>query len=796
MPNLTSSIFSVFLFTSSIDPLYSNFSRAYEPLPTSDLAQNWCFLARTLAGIDPFDASRWTSSLLYPQNLLQNYVCAPEFYPSYFDWIKMISEHSITHNTVFIFDVDGLTRLFIVLKLFGRYGTYLPELIFFGWLIYLLVTQEHTSKTFKHIMTTIQLCIFIAALTTLLPFAPTELFTGYKADGYSELIKLIFLILVLFYFSAISVWEFLGTAKKEIYIIMIFFLFFSLVMISCSNLWIFFFALEGISFCTIAFFVFNFSGQGHISDAIRYFCLNAIASGALMLSLGLGEYVTNTADYNDFEAFFLLNSTITSVPNSFSLAVILFLIGSLFKLGIFPFNIYEVDTYKKASYIVIYFSSVVTKIPFFFVWLKLVWRVIPFIKTVFPILFVFGLLTAVIGTIGASFQTVLRPFLTYSSMSHTGLILVSFTTETLLGIDTACLYFLAYIIAMSIIYMILNALEAMAIDMHGVHQLRELRAQFSLACCFTLSILSLAGFPLTIGFFAKIGLLVNLALMGQVWLVILILVLNLISFSYYLRIIKVIWIEVGPSSALQYALTDMKKIQKAAVGRTFFAAQLLSTLLVISVLALILSFKFIVLLSSTLLCVAIYSVDWWFFIRTMIVGLKNWLFFSTSWDASLMRLVQFWDKTQRINMPKDSWNVKSVKEWLWPERTETMSSLLKRYNMNEDLVRAVANEIHLKKQWAKVEALADYIRSLQSTHDLKLKLLQEKGFEAIVNHSKKAAEEGEALRDELRVLIAEIQRAQKELAEGIKIVEGEQARLHTRASPKRAPSEDITTMMK
>jgi hypothetical protein len=53
----------------------------------------------------------------------------------------------------------------------------------------------------------------------------------------------------------------------------------------------------------------------------------------------------------------------------------------------------------------------------------------------------------------------------------------------------------------------------------------------------------------------------------------------------------------------------MKKIQKAAVGRTFFAAQLLSTLLVISVLALILSFKFIVLLSSTLLCVAIYSVD-------------------------------------------------------------------------------------------------------------------------------------------------------------------------------------------
>jgi len=100
-------------------------------------------------------------------------------------------------------------------------------------------------------------------------------------------------------------------------------------------------------------------------------------------------------------------------------------------------------------------------------------------------------------------------------MSHIGLILVSFTTETLLGVDAACLYFLVYIIAMSIIYLILNALEGINLDVHGVHQLRELRANFPVACSFTLAILTLAGFPLTLGFFAKIGLLVNLATMGQ-----------------------------------------------------------------------------------------------------------------------------------------------------------------------------------------------------------------------------------------------------------------------------------------
>jgi len=92
----------------------------------------------------------------------------------------------------------------------------------------------------------------------------------------------------------------------------------------------------------------------------------------LLLSLGLGTYITNTADYNEFANFFLLNANINTIPTSFTLAAVLFLVGSLFKLGIFPFNLYEIDTYKKASFIVIYFASVVAKAPFFFVWLKLV----------------------------------------------------------------------------------------------------------------------------------------------------------------------------------------------------------------------------------------------------------------------------------------------------------------------------------------------------------------------------------------------------------------------------------------
>ena len=137
-------------------------------------------------------------------------------------------------------------------------------------------------------------------------------------------------------------------------------------------------------------------------------------------------------------------------------------------------------------------------------------------KVVFPILFVFGLFSALVGTIAAIFQTNLRAFLAYSSMGHTGLILTSFTTESALGVDIAIVYFIAYVFAMSGAYLVLATAEGIGLDLHATGQLRELRHNFSLAVCFSIFLLTLAGFPPFMGFFAKVGLLINLASVGQI----------------------------------------------------------------------------------------------------------------------------------------------------------------------------------------------------------------------------------------------------------------------------------------
>jgi len=63
-------------------PLYWDFRPSAESVlapEVSPLTQTWCFLARVLNGIDPFDLSRWTPSSVYPKEVMREYVLAPEF---------------------------------------------------------------------------------------------------------------------------------------------------------------------------------------------------------------------------------------------------------------------------------------------------------------------------------------------------------------------------------------------------------------------------------------------------------------------------------------------------------------------------------------------------------------------------------------------------------------------------------------------------------------------------------------------------------------------------------------------
>jgi len=68
----------------------------------SPLTQTWCFLARILNGIDPFDLSRWTPSSMYPKEVMREYVLAPEFTNTYSEWLLRAAELRVDSNFFFV----------------------------------------------------------------------------------------------------------------------------------------------------------------------------------------------------------------------------------------------------------------------------------------------------------------------------------------------------------------------------------------------------------------------------------------------------------------------------------------------------------------------------------------------------------------------------------------------------------------------------------------------------------------------------------------------------------------------
>jgi len=123
---------------------------------------------------------------------------------------------------------------------------------------------------------------------------------------------------------------------RVFFILFIIFIIFGLFFSAVYDIFGFYLILEGLSFLLIIFFVINFDKKIYLSSAVRYFCLNAFASGCLLFSIAIFYNILGTT------SLFYLNDTIDlfkSVPKSLFVFVIFFLTGCLFKLGCFPFSV-------------------------------------------------------------------------------------------------------------------------------------------------------------------------------------------------------------------------------------------------------------------------------------------------------------------------------------------------------------------------------------------------------------------------------------------------------------------------
>lgn len=133
------------------------------------------------------------------------------------------------------------------------------------------------------------------------------------------------------YFRYENIFNFEFGVLIYFYIIGVYLLFLS------NDFFSFYLAVELQSF--VLYVLCAYKRDAFSSEAgLKYFVLGAFSSGLLLFGVSLVYGFTGTTNFDDLYSLFLPNIFLISAHSGVLVGLIFFIVGFLFKLGIFPFH--------------------------------------------------------------------------------------------------------------------------------------------------------------------------------------------------------------------------------------------------------------------------------------------------------------------------------------------------------------------------------------------------------------------------------------------------------------------------
>jgi len=180
--------------------------------------------------------------------------------------------------------------------------------------------------------------------------------------------------------------------------------------------------------------------------------------------------------------------------------------------------------------------------------------------------FMFAVLSIFVGSIGGLEQRKLKTLLAYSSISHTGYLLLSFSSGNIEGIQMMFYYLVIYMISglcFWSVYMFIrqkrnNYFNKTNKELGDLTLLKESNPMLALILAITL--FSIAGIPPLVGFLAKIGIFLSVIKSSAHLVAVISILLSVISTFYYIRLIKVLYFENSLVGKLYFPITTKKSL--------------------------------------------------------------------------------------------------------------------------------------------------------------------------------------------------------------------------------------------
>ena len=401
---------------------------------------------------------------------------------------------------------------------------------------------------------------------------PFEGFYGMvRIDGFTLLFKAIFLISAALAIGISTRFLDIEGEQHGEYYALVLFATVGMMFIACGyDLISLYISLELMALTFYVLVAFTKREKRSNEAAMKYFLLGAFSSGVLLYGMSLLYGITGSTNIGEIgnQVAQLTGQIQTQLDSAAQaggvpedivklrpmllLAMIALGAGLFFKVAAVPFHMWAPDVYEGAPTSVTAFLSTGSKAASFALFFRIFKQALDGMYVDWaPVLALVAAITIMVGNWAAVTQENSKRLLAYSSISNAGYLLLALVANNLYGYIGLIIYLFVYTLMNMGAFGIIISLRRRGIigdnieDLTGLHQKSPM-----MAAMMTIFMLSLGGLPVTGGSMGKWFLFGGLIQRGTgpggkswyLWLAVWAILNTVVSFYYYFRFIKVMYL--------------------------------------------------------------------------------------------------------------------------------------------------------------------------------------------------------------------------------------------------------------
>jgi NADH-quinone oxidoreductase subunit N len=344
-----------------------------------------------------------------------------------------------------------------------------------------------------------------------------------------------------------------GITAPEAHVLVLFATVGMMIMAAARDLMVLFLGLETMSVSVYVLAGMNRRSARSAEAALKYFLLGAFSTAFLLYGIALVYGATGSTNLSQIGG--RIGALSMGDSPMLLVGVALLLVGFAFKLAAAPFHMWAPDVYEGAPTPITAYMAAAVKAAAFAAFVRVWIEAFGHIYMAWhDALWWLSAVTMFVGNLIALQQRNLKRMLAYSSIGHTGFILVAVTSATSQSASAILFYLFAYTLATMGAFAVIISLGSgdnpreRVEDYHGLWHERP-----GLAIAMAVFMMAMLGFPVFggMGFFAKWYVLQTAidAAAPQIRLAVMLVLATTISAGYYLYVVMVMFMKPRPELA-------------------------------------------------------------------------------------------------------------------------------------------------------------------------------------------------------------------------------------------------------